>query len=108
MMLTPLVFRYRLGGYCEFDVPPLLAPFCEALWTYRAPWDAALPAGTMHRVLPDPAVSLAFGCFRAPGGEPVESSLLLIGPKTRPAWVTYPRGYEMAAVRMKLEWTAPL
>ena len=62
----------------------------------------------MHRVLPDPALSLAFYCRRQPDGVPTEPKLVVIGPKTRPHVFAFRAGHEIAAVRVKLEWSAPL
>jgi AraC-like DNA-binding protein len=60
----------------------------------------------MHRVLPDPALSLAFYCRRAADGTPIDPRLIVIGPKTRPHVFPFSGGHEIAAVRMKLEWSA--
>jgi AraC-like DNA-binding protein len=62
----------------------------------------------MHRVLPDPALSLAYYCRRQSGGAPIEPRLVVIGPKTRPHIFAFQIGHEIAAVRVKLEWSAPL
>jgi AraC-like DNA-binding protein len=72
------------------------------VWVHHTPPDQVGEA--MHRVLPDPALSLAFGCSREPGGRPAEPRLLLIGPKTRPFVFRLIPGYELTAVRLKLEW----
>jgi len=62
----------------------------------------------MHRVLPDPALSLAFYCRRQPDGVPTEPKLVVIGPKSRPHIFAFRGGHEIAAVRVKLEWSALL
>jgi AraC-like DNA-binding protein len=62
----------------------------------------------MHRVLPDPALSLAFYCRRVSGGTPIDPRLMIIGPKTRPHIFPFRGGQEIAAVRVKLEWSALL
>jgi AraC-like DNA-binding protein len=62
----------------------------------------------MHRVLPDPSLSLAFRCRRDSEGRPVDPLLLVIGPKTRPFLFPFHRGWETIAVRLKLEWAHPL
>lgn len=62
----------------------------------------------MHRVLPDPALSLAFYCRRASSGTPIDPRLMIIGPKTRPHVFPFRGGEEIAAVRVKLEWSALL
>ena len=98
--------RHRLGGYREYAPPPRLERLVESVWTHRAP--AELPGGTgaMHRVLPDPALNLAFSCRRDDRGRPVDSSIILIGPKHRPHIFAFRAGRELAAVRVKLEWSA--
>jgi len=58
----------------------------------------------MHRVLPDPSVSVAFCCRRGSDGTAVDPRVLLIGEKTRPQVFSYDRHREIAAVRIKLEW----
>jgi AraC-like DNA-binding protein len=62
----------------------------------------------MHRVLPDPALNLAFGCYREPDGRPSEPRLILIGPKSKPFEFRLVPGYELTAIRVKLEWAEPL
>ena len=106
--MPPGPTRHRLGGYREYAAPPALESFAESLWTHRAP--ALLPAGpgAMHRVLPDPALSLAFSCRRDADGRPISPSIVIIGPKTRPHIFAFLPGRELAAVRVKLEWTARL
>ena len=98
-----LTVQHELGGYREYAPPPSLAHFSEALWVYETPRNVALDAVT-HRVLPDPALSVAFCCHREAGGRVAGPRVLLVGPKTRPHLCTFERGYEMTAVRVKLEW----
>jgi AraC-like DNA-binding protein len=62
----------------------------------------------MHRVLPDPALSLAFACRREPDGRALAPRMILIGPKTRPFLFHPPPGYQLVAIRLKLEWVEPL
>jgi AraC-like DNA-binding protein len=62
----------------------------------------------MHRVLPDPSISLALRCRREPDGRPAEARLMVIGPKSRPHVFAFVPGWETTAVRLKLEWAAPL
>ena len=100
--------RHRLGGYREYAPPPHLERFVESLWTHRAPDELPPGPGAMHRVLPDPALSLAFSCRRDAGGRPVDPSVVIIGPKHRPHIFAFQPGRELAAVRVKLEWSAPL
>jgi hypothetical protein len=100
--------RHRLGGYREYAPPRCLERFVESLWTHRAPSELPAGPGAMHRVLPDPALNLAFSCRRDTGGRPVDPSLVIIGPKHRPHIFAFHPGRELAAVRVKLEWSAPL
>lgn len=100
--------RYVLGGYREYDPPPAVHPFVEALWVHLAPGEISPGAGAMHRVLPDPALNLAFCCRRTAAGVPSNPRVVIIGPKTRPHIFAFRPGCEIAAVRVKLEWAAPL
>lgn len=100
--------RYRLGSYQEYAPPPRLEPFVESLWTHRSPARLTPGPGAMHRVLPDPALSLAFSCRRDEAGRPTDAAIVVIGPKTRPHIFAFRPGRELTAVRVKLEWTAPL
>jgi AraC-like DNA-binding protein len=100
--------RHRLGGYREYAPPPQLERFVESLWTHRAPDELPAGPGGMHRVLPDPALSLAFSCRRDTGGRPLDPSVFIIGPKHRPHIFAFQPRRELAAVRVKLEWSAPL
>ncbi|HKU63293.1 MAG TPA: AraC family transcriptional regulator [Gemmatimonadales bacterium] len=101
-----LRLRHRLGGYREFLPPGALGAAVESVWTHLTPPDAGPDAA--HRVLPDPALSLAFACRRGAGGRPIDPCMLLIGPKTRPFLFQPTAGYQLVAVRLKLEWMAPL
>jgi AraC-like DNA-binding protein len=83
-----------------------LAAALESVWTHLTPPEAGREA--VHRVLPDPALSLAFGCRREMDGRPVDPRMLLIGPKRRPFLFAPAPGFELVAVRMKLEWVEPL
>ena len=98
--------RHAIGGYREYAPAPEAARFCEAFWTHVA--DSAATAGSAHRVLPDPAVSLAFRATRTPSGVVRDAAVVLIGPKTRAHVFPVEPGVEFAAVRLKLEWTTPL
>ena len=108
-MLTPgvsaLTLQHRLGGYREYAAPPELAPACEAVWLHRTPsgWHDG-----MHRVLPDPAMSIVFACRRRDDGRPSDAHTLIVGPKTRPHVFALEPGREMVAVKIKLEWTISL
>jgi AraC-like DNA-binding protein len=114
--------RHRIGGYREYDPIVEAAFFCEAFWTHHSAADAgaatadaanagaasALAAGGAHRVLPDPALSVAFWSRRDEDGRPLSGGVVLIGPKTRPQLFPLVPGLELAAVRLKLEWVAPV
>jgi AraC-like DNA-binding protein len=65
-------------------------------------------AGATHRVLPDPFVSLAFMGFRRGDGEPIDWSPVIIGPKLRAQIFALVPGREVAAIKIKPEWTGPL
>jgi AraC-like DNA-binding protein len=100
--------RYTLGGYREYHPPAVLRPFVESVWLHRSPDELPPGPAAMHRVLPDPSLSLAFYCRRGPGGIPSDPRLVVIGPKTRPHIFAFVPRQEIAAVRVKLEWVAPL
>ena len=104
---APSVTRHRLGGYREYAPPAALADCAEALWTHETPWPPAM-AGATHRVLPDPFVSLAFMGFRRGDGEPIDWSPVIIGPKLRAQIFALVPGREVAAIKIKPEWTGPL
>jgi AraC-like DNA-binding protein len=99
---TPAGPRHQLGGYREFPPPPALAAVAESVWIHRA------PAAGMHRVLPDPALNLAFRCRRLSDGRAAAPRLAVIGPKRRPFPFRFGPGDEIAAVKVKLEWARPL
>ncbi len=105
---SPGRLRHTVGGYREYDPPVRLAAYAEAVWTHRAPERLPPGDGAMHRVLPDPALNLALTCGREPDGRPVDPRLVIIGPKTRPHVFAFRPGHEIAAVRLKLEWSAIL
>jgi AraC-like DNA-binding protein len=98
--------RHRIGGYREYDPAAGAAFFSEAFWTHHAP--PAPDAGGAHRVLPDPALSVAFWAERGDDGRPRRGGVILIGPKTRPQLFPIVPRLELAAVRLKLEWVAPM
>lgn len=106
--LAPGPPRHRLGGYREYAPPPFLGRFVDSLWIHRAPDELSTGSPAMHRVLPDPALSLAFSCRRDSGGRPVDPSVVIIGPKHRPHIFGFQAGRELAAIRVKLEWSGPL
>lgn len=103
-----LALRSELGGYREFAPPAALAQFAESVWVHRTPADVGLPEGAMHRVLPDPSLNVTFACERDADGRVRCPRVLIIGPKTKPYVFRLSHGYEMAAVRLKLEWVRGL
>ncbi len=105
---APLVLRHRVGGYSAYEPSPDLAHAIENFWTYALPRDFSRPEGAMHRVLPDPSLSIAFSCCRDATGAPSDARVLLVGEKTRPTVFSYDRRREIAAVRVKVEWVEPL
>jgi AraC-like DNA-binding protein len=100
--------RHQLGGYREHRPAPALARVAESLWTHRAAAATTPIEGGVHRVLPDPALNLAFRCSRGPDGWARQPRLVVIGPKTRPFLFRFLPGEEIAAVKVKLEWGRPL
>jgi len=110
--MTPVVPpgppRHRLGGYREYVPPARLAPFVESVWIHCAPSELPTGPGARHRVLPDPALSLAFSCRRDSWGRPLDPAVVVIGPKHRPHIFAFRPGRELSAVRVKLEWSARL
>jgi AraC-like DNA-binding protein len=98
--------RHSIGGYREYAPFGEAAIVCEAFWTHHA--GRSVGPGTVHRVLPDPAVSLAFHLQRDAQGAVIDSGVLLIGAKTRPQLFPVVAGFELAAVRLKLEWVGPM
>ncbi len=100
--------RHRIGGYREFDADAAAQSFCDAYWTHRTPPGPAVD-GAAHRVLPDPAVSVAFWCIgRDARGLPLDSGVIVVGAKTRPQLFPLTPALELAAVRLKIEWVAPM
>ena len=98
--------RHAIGGYREYAPIGEAATVCEAFWTHHA--GSPVVPGTVHRVLPDPAVSLAVHVQRDAEGAVTDSGVLLIGAKTRPQLFPVVAGFELAAVRLKLEWVGPM
>ena len=93
--------NYTLGGYAEIAAPADLRPYVDCLWTYALPAAAAQPA-TAHRVLQETGVSL---CFVGGSEEP---RLIFHGPVRTPRIYRPPAGVEVAAVRLKPEWSREL
>jgi AraC-like DNA-binding protein len=98
--------RHRIGGYREYVPAAGAAAACEAFWTHHG--GDMVPVDAAHRVLPDPAVSVAFRARRDNAGAVLEGRLLVIGAKTHSQWFPIEAGVEFAAVRLKLEWAAPV
>ena len=105
MTLSPPL--HIVGGYREFAPPADAADCCEAIWIHRTPY-VGVAAGSTHLVLPDLGVSLAFRGFRGEDGAPVDAAPILVGPKLRAQVFDLVPGRELAAVRIKPEWVAPL
>jgi AraC-like DNA-binding protein len=95
--------RHRLGGYVEFEPPEHLTQFVEATWLHHTPGDMPLPSGVTHRVLPDPALGIAFVCARDTRGGVRNARLVAVGPVTRPREFRITPGVEMVSVKLKLE-----
>lgn len=96
--------RHRVGGYNEYAPPADLADAVEAVWTHET-----MGIGqTVHRVVPDAAVSLCFMGTREPDGSAGASRLRVIGPITTPKLFAPQPGHSMTSIRVKLEWCRPL
>lgn len=104
----PHRLRHRLGGYVEYAPPLRLAGYAEALWSHHTPADADVAPGARHRVVPDPSLGVAFTCRRDEIGRPVDPRLIVVGPVTAPRAFPLAPGFEMTAVKLKLEWVEPL
>jgi AraC-like DNA-binding protein len=98
--------RHSIGGYREYAPFGEASCVCEAFWTHHA--GRSVAPGSAHRVLPDPAVSVAFHATRDAAGVVIEGGLVLIGAKTRPQLFPVVAGIELAAIRLKLEWVGPI
>ena len=94
---------HAIGGYRESPPPADLAFAVEALWTHAT----APVRPTVHRVVPDPAVSLCFTGVRDAMG-PGSSRLVLIGPVAQARMFAPEPGSHMTSVRIKLEWCRSL
>jgi len=94
---------HAIGGYRESPPPADLAFGVEAQWTH----ETAPGRPTVHRVVPDPAVSLCFARVADASGA-AASRLLLIGPVAHARMFTPEPGSDMTAVRIKLEWCRAL
>jgi AraC-like DNA-binding protein len=101
------VTRHQLGGYREYGAPPEIAMCCEALWTHCTPL-GPVSGVTVHHVLPEIAVSLAFQGFRDEDGRPRDWAPIIIGPNLRAQAFSLVPGRELAALRLKPEWAGPL
>jgi AraC-like DNA-binding protein len=96
-----MVLQHRLGGYREYSAPPGLAPFCEAVWTYKTPTGHE---GATHRVLPDPAVNIQLTYLRDAAGQVREPQVAVGGPIVTPLVAGFESGREIVALKVKLEW----
>lgn len=99
--------RYRLGRYHEYPVPAALERVAEAAWHYMAPPTGSVPPGHVegHRVLPDPAVSLAVA-GRCEGGEWADLRVVVVGPVRDARFYRPAPGEVLCAVRLRPEWSA--
>ncbi len=97
--------RLKLGGYFEFVPAVPLQRYVQAGWIHASAVGAA-PA--IHRVIPDPCLSVAFGCRRDADGRVENPQLLLIGPVRWPRFTTQFPGSEIVAVRLYPEWAEQL
>lgn len=99
--------RYTLGRYHEYPVPAALERVAEAAWYYAAPPAGSVPAGRVegHRVLPDPAVSLAVAGRRA-DGRWVDLRVVVVGPVRDARFYRPEPGEVLCAVRLRPEWSA--
>lgn len=99
--------RQRVGGYVELAAPAMIADCAEAVWLHRTPLSYDV-RDAAHRVLPDPSLCLAFTCRRDADGRPRDARLIVIGPVDTASFFRIVPGREMVAVRLRLEWSAPL
>jgi AraC-like DNA-binding protein len=97
-----MVLQHRLGGYREYTAPAALAPYCEAVWTYRTPSETS---GAVHRVLPDPAVNIELVYLRDRAGQVCEPRLVVGGPIGAPEVAAFEPRREIVALKVKLEWS---
>jgi len=97
-----MVLQHRLGGYREYSAPAALAPYCEAVWTYKTPSGCHR---AVHRVLPDLAVNIQLLYRRDAAGHISEPALSVGGPIGKPLVADFDPGREIAAIKGKLEWS---
>lgn len=100
--------RHTLGGYAEYAPPARLHRCAEAVWHHTTPLEFGGGPGASHRVLPDPSLSIAFTCYRDDGSRATDPRVVVIGPITIPRPFPLEPSFEMAAVKLKLEWVEPL
>jgi len=99
MMENP---RHQLGRYIEYQPN---RPWMECFWLYLTHLDQPV---VPHCLVPDPTVSLSFTCMRDSQGEVHSPCLELIGP-IQACRVFQPEpGYEMASIKIKVEYLASL
>jgi AraC-like DNA-binding protein len=97
-----MVLQHRLGGYREYSAPAALAPYCEAVWTYKTPGERE---EAVHRVLPDLAVNIQLAYFRDTAGHVCEPTLVVGGPFATPVVAGFEPKREIVALKVKLEWS---
>ncbi|HJQ36173.1 MAG TPA: helix-turn-helix domain-containing protein [Thermoanaerobaculia bacterium] len=94
--------RFKLGGYFEFEPAVPLQRYVQASWIHASAIGAA-PA--IHRVIPDPCLSVAFGCRRDANGRVQDPRLWFVGPVRFPRFTAQHPGSELVAVRLFPEWS---
>jgi AraC-like DNA-binding protein len=98
---------YRLGGYREYAPPADLRRIIEVLWTYS--WMGTTGPQPVHRVLPEPGVSLLFVSVCDPAdGRLLDSRLMFMGPVQSVRVFRPEPGLHFDAIRLKPEWTREL
>ena|SRR5579859_547909 len=97
-----MVLQHRLGGYREYSAPATLAPYCEAVWTYKTPSETGC---AVHRVLPDPAVNIQLVYLRDGAGQVSEPRIVVGGPIGAPEIAAFEPRREIVAIKVKLEWS---
>jgi AraC-like DNA-binding protein len=94
---------FKLGGYVE------VSPGAGARRCVQAGWIHASRIGApaaVHRVVPDPCLSVAFSCRRDADGVAKDPKVLFVGPVCYPRFSIVEPGSELVAVRLYPEWSA--
>ena len=99
--------NHVLGGYREDPPPANWVGMLECQWRHAID-GITDPRCPMHRVLPDPSVSLAFLCWRDGEGRVASPRLALIGPIFAPYTLALQPGHEIVALKLNPEWSRPL